>query len=658
MSEPSKMHNEELFYVAPPEPPPSRRPPPLTVGPVGWMRTNLFSSPSNTVLTVLTIVLVLLFAYTSIKWAIFSAEWGVVNNNLRLLMVGQYTPEELWRVELVAGLLIFLSGLGLAVWGDTSRPFFVGTIIIAIFVILIPSIAVALDEPPIRYLVSPDAGEDPLFFVGDKGQEISITVESIRDNTFVEDDTNPFVGYIESRPGIESSRNTWNDTKGQVRAGTLDLANYNLIFRVQLLNRQGIVLEEVLSTAQDPDVTLTHTLSEANWYAVRIQKIEGGAIRTNLDGLSIPSTPLRNSEEAGFAWIRVDNVAIYFTKPTDIQARQATYGSFPSYECPGGSACIRQVAENELRFDGTRGFGQYLKTQISPFMTAATIPFLKGIIVAFLGWLVGYLPKRARSLDTQKRVARATLIGWLLLIPVSWMILNGMDDLSKINPTFDIPKVSTKLWGGLLLTMILTFVSITASFPIGMALALGRRSDLQIIKIASTIFIEVVRGVPLITILFMAKTIVPFFAASLQNVELVIPMIVGLTLFSAAYLAEIIRGGLQIIPKGQVEAAQALGLSPYRTTTLIVLPQALRSVIPAIMSQFVSLFKDTTLVSIVGLFELLGMIDFIAVGNVRYSGSLREAYLFVGIVYFIISYVMSAVSRRLEETGSGAARRR
>jgi general L-amino acid transport system permease protein len=200
-------------------------------------------------------------------------------------------------------------------------------------------------------------------------------------------------------------------------------------------------------------------------------------------------------------------------------------------------------------------------------------------------------------------------------------------------------------------------VGITASFPLGVALALGRRSNLPVIKWTCTLFIETIRGVPLITILFMAKLIVPFFWSGLSNIDLTIRMMIGLTLFSAAYLAENVRGGLQIIPHGQIEAARALGLNPFLTTTFIVLPQALRAVIPAIVGQFISLFKDTSLVAVVGLFELVGIVDTIVSGQPIYRSYQREAYFFIAIVYFVISYAMSDVSRRLETSGAGSLRK-
>jgi general L-amino acid transport system permease protein len=249
------------------------------------------------------------------------------------------------------------------------------------------------------------------------------------------------------------------------------------------------------------------------------------------------------------------------------------------------------------------------------------------------------------------------LILWVLYMPVSWFLVRGFEDPNTI-PFLELPEVDPESWGGLLLTMVLTFIPIAFSLPIGILLALGRQSQLPIISTASTLSIELVRGVPLITLLFMASLLVGFFDTSLRDVNDVIKMMVALTIFSAAYLAEVVRGGLQIISKGQVEAAQALGLNPVLTTLFITLPQALRAVIPAIMSQFVSLFKDTSLVVIIGLFELVGVARRLVPAQEGgiFSAASRETYLFVGIIYFVISYAMSAVSRELEETGAGAAR--
>jgi general L-amino acid transport system permease protein len=256
-----------------------------------------------------------------------------------------------------------------------------------------------------------------------------------------------------------------------------------------------------------------------------------------------------------------------------------------------------------------------------------------------------------RSPPVRSSVLRGLLIAWVITLFGSWFVLRGVEGSTLLTP------VPTSVWGGLMLTLILTVVAILASFPIGVLLALGRTSNLPILSAVCTGFIEVIRGVPFITVLFFAKLIVPFFISASADVDQAIRMMIGLSIFTAAYLAEVVRGGLQIVPKGQIEASKALGLNAFQQTTQIVLPQALRAVIPAIMNQFVALFKDTSLVAVVGLFELLGIIDFIVNGQQQFRGLAREAYLFVGIIYFVISYAMSAASQWVERTGVGSARR-
>jgi general L-amino acid transport system permease protein len=205
-------------------------------------------------------------------------------------------------------------------------------------------------------------------------------------------------------------------------------------------------------------------------------------------------------------------------------------------------------------------------------------------------------------------------------------------------------------WGGLLLTVFLAVGGIVLSFPLGVLLALGRRSSFPAVRLVCVAYIELVRGVPLITILFMGAFMLGFFLPpGTATPSLETRALVALVLFTAAYVAEIVRGGLQSVPLGQVEAAMALGLSPLKTMRLIVLPQALRAVIPAMVGQFISLFKDTSLVAIIGLTELLGVPenitkqpDFIA------QGLIIETLVFAGFVYWVGSYSMSRESQRLE----------
>jgi len=231
--------------------------------------------------------------------------------------------------------------------------------------------------------------------------------------------------------------------------------------------------------------------------------------------------------------------------------------------------------------------------------------------------------------------------GWLLTPVVGLLLLKGWPGLTLL------PAVETSAWGGLLLTIILAVVGIVASFPLGILLALGRRSTLPVIRGFSIAFVELVRGVPLVTVLFMAQVMLPLFLPGDLRPDKVLRAMAGMVLFSAAYVAENVRGGLQAVPRGQIEAAQALGLNSVLTTLLIVLPQALRAVIPAIVGQLISLFKDTSLVAIVGLIELLGMAQSI-LAQPRFLGRYAEVYVFVAVVYFVFSYAMSYASRRLE----------
>ncbi|XTZ20659.1 MAG: amino acid ABC transporter permease, partial [cyanobacterium endosymbiont of Rhopalodia fuxianensis] len=201
---------------------------------------------------------------------------------------------------------------------------------------------------------------------------------------------------------------------------------------------------------------------------------------------------------------------------------------------------------------------------------------------------------------------------------------------------------------GLILTLLTAIVSITLSFPFGVLLALGRQSNLLIIRWLSIAYIEIIRGLPLIGILFMAQVMLPLVLPMEVRLDRVIRAIAGLTLFSSAYLAENIRGGLQSIPKGQIEAAKALGFNTIFVSILIVLPQALKAVIPTIVGQFISLFKDTSLLAIVGLVDLLGISQSI-LANPKFIGRYAEVYLFIAVIYWIFCYLMSLASRQLEQ---------
>jgi His/Glu/Gln/Arg/opine family amino acid ABC transporter permease subunit len=252
-----------------------------------------------------------------------------------------------------------------------------------------------------------------------------------------------------------------------------------------------------------------------------------------------------------------------------------------------------------------------------------------------------------------------TLISLLLiavLFVVLYFVLNYL--LRLLVPVFGgvLPVSNTSDWGGLMLTLFLAISGIVISFPIGILLALGRRSSLPVVSGFCTLYIEFVRGVPLITFLFMSQLLVPLISPALAEIDNVFRAMVGIILFSAAYLAENVRGGLQAIPSGQIEAAKAVGLNGAQITLHITLPQALRIVLPALVGQFISLLKDTSLVAIVGLVDLTGIADTVY-AQTEFIGLRRETLLFITIIYFTMCYTIAALSRRIERTGSGVTRR-
>lgn len=214
-------------------------------------------------------------------------------------------------------------------------------------------------------------------------------------------------------------------------------------------------------------------------------------------------------------------------------------------------------------------------------------------------------------------------------------------------------EVETSMWGGLFLTVLLGVIGIVSSFPIGILLALGRRSDMPVAKSVCVVFIETIRAVPLITILFMASVMIPLFLPDGMNFNKLMRVLIGIALFSSAYMAEVIRGGLQAIPKGQYEAADGMGLTYWQSMVLVILPQALKIVIPGIVNTFIALFKDTTLVYIVGMFDLLGIIQ-LANHDSKWLGTTVEGYVFAAFVYWIFCFGMSRYSMAIErklETG-------
>ncbi len=257
-------------------------------------------------------------------------------------------------------------------------------------------------------------------------------------------------------------------------------------------------------------------------------------------------------------------------------------------------------------------------------------------------------PLVATALTVGLIIASCTRALWSKWLALMWIIGLAVYFALMYGGVMGLTQVTTDRWGGLPLTIMLATLSIMFAFPLAVLVALGRRSHLPAIRSFCTIYVELVRGVPLISVLFMASFMFPLFMPQGVTIDVLIRVLAGISLFAAAYMAEVIRGGLQAIPKGQVEAAASLGMSYWQTQRKIVLPQALAMVIPGIMNNFISIFKDTSLVTIVSLYELTGSLGLALNSDANWRPYKLEGYLFITAIYFVFCYAMSRYSLWIE----------
>jgi general L-amino acid transport system permease protein len=290
---------------------------------------------------------------------------------------------------------------------------------------------------------------------------------------------------------------------------------------------------------------------------------------------------------------------------------------------PGAGACWAFIAQKLPYFTyGSYPEGQRWRVDLTLALGAA--------LIVWLLWL-----------DAPGRRLAALL--FFLAYPIlGLLLLHGA-------PRFGLPQIDSDLWGGIFVSLLVAIVGIVFSLPLGILLALGRRSSLPALSLACAGFIECVRGVPMITVLFMANTMLPLFVPESLAPDRLIRPLIGVALFAAAYMAEVVRGGLLAIPKGQFEGARALGLRPWPTLRLIILPQALRHVIPGIVNTFIGLFKDTTLVAVVGIFDFLRTVDSARLDPVWAGPTISATgYVFAALFYFAFCFSMSRYSLFVE----------
>ena len=283
----------------------------------------------------------------------------------------------------------------------------------------------------------------------------------------------------------------------------------------------------------------------------------------------------------------------------------------------------------------------YILLLLMPFLIFTTKNTLLYVLfIMILSIVFFYLGYRSKNSGLKNIVSRIIVIFWIILLPICFLILNILDG----------PKMT--LWGGFMINLVLAAIAIFAGFPLGILLALGRASSYKLIKLISTLYIEVIRGAPLVAWLLLAWFVLPKFLPNLfglSDLNIVVRAMIVLSFFASAYIAEVIRGGLQSIPRGQEEASFALGMNSISTTIFIVLPQAIKIVIPTVVSTFIAIFKDTSLVFILAITDLLRIGRLIPEQQQAFFGKSIESLCVVALLFWIVSLVLSQISRNIEK---------
>ncbi len=649
----------------------SRPPPAMTTGLLAWLRTNLFHTPWDALATVIVGVLLAALLSSFIGWVVREANWFAVTRNMRLFMVGtlQGDPGAVVRVQVAAIAVSVLIGFSVAAWWRVSRGFALAILILLALLAGLPQFADQILPPSATYLV---AGETPVVsgtqtsfaapevaFLGRAGEPVTFQQAGV-----VGDDAlSSLYGFTDRAASglINAALNRRRDLNriAELEAlltGTLSkeqVAEYNAerealraeaaepITERYRLNTLPTAVELrygdqviVQGSVEQGSAALSGTLPEDGWYVVRLESAEPESLALlRLTGVYPHYDRQVTMIPEGEARARAVTQAIRMTDEYLTTAEPPT----------GQTGEADPLLINSHQYSGSRTFSEFLGLHLAPFFEILGRGLIPVLLAAAFGYQLALALEqvltRRGSMTARQTTIRYSAWGWFVLP----FVIFGLVANTQVNQ-----------WGGLFLTFMLAAVGIVASFPIGVLLALGRRAQqLPAIQLASVAFIEGVRGVPLITVLYLSQLALPLVSPALADVPNPVRAMVAITLFSAAYLAENVRGGLQAVPHGQVEAARALGLNAFQITVNITLPQALRAVIPALVGQFISLFKDTSLVAIVGLQELTN-ISLSIVAQAEYIGLRRETFLFISVIYFIFSYAMSYASRRLEATGSGA----
>ncbi|MFN3255005.1 MAG: amino acid ABC transporter permease [Ilumatobacter sp.] len=546
--------------------------------PQEWVRSNLFNTWYNSIITVVFGALALVLGFLFLRFVFVNARWEPVSDNLELFMVGRFPRED--RTRMIVQLLMLSGTIGL----------FVGWL---------------------RQRAQAEA-------------ELSGTDLQLAGGRDLIGSYWAFVVFIVVALGIGAGFGSWRPWL--LLAGCLFTAGAS--FAVTLRPRRGgtgialaltpltplLVAAGVLSTISDLDNASAYLIAGgAVALLAAVQYLHRASFTLSAAALAgvLSFQVLSGTEQLAWVFVTVALLPAAF----DLVGRR-----------DDGDASATSGVIGAVMF----GAGVVLYVALAGLTSIRAGVLAAGLVVAVFA-LVAALsgrPGNGRRLGT---VAGLGLVTWQL---GRWVDLDGID---------------WKDWGGLHLNLVVAAASISLAFPIGLLLALGRRSSLPVMRWLCTAYIELIRGVPLISLLLMAQLFVGFFLSSgSNNLTLTTKSLFVITMFSSAYIAEIVRGGLQAVPRGQVEAGQAMGLSPSKITRLIVLPQALRAVIPSMVGQFISLFKDTSLLTIIGVLEFLGVREIVHSQPDFRGFGLVETLVFVAFGFWAISFTMSRESQRLE----------
>ena len=582
----------------------------LKLPPREWVKANLFSSPFNSVLTLLTTV-VLLAIFRGFLAFVFDPvrQWDSTATNLQLFMTRAYPDEQYIRIWFCVAVILILTGVSMAVWraGSTMPMAAIGHkllgtgALLALLALLAPFSASATIQWLVAALAVAATGEVLRRSPGKGEDERTVSTLTV---------------LVIALAGLVAS--LWVVPYGH---------------HTYIANRVPRVL------AESGTVALTTKLPWTVMLLIVVAAYFAGRLMRD----RLPANPIRATLMV--LWLLAPPVLVYLVlRDPDFDIGHVVGTDLPIFlaYAAGGAALLSWLTRPSTGEAGRIIAVLILLVGFCTFLTPMRMVVRIDMIMLAVFALAA--PTFAGGPRARKRYA----VGWLGVLGVaSWLI-------TSINTPSTVEVPGGFFIGGLSITLMVAVFTIVFSFPLGIGLALARTSSMPIFRHLSTGFIEIVRGVPLITILIFFSIMVPLFLPAGMHLDEVTAVVIGYVLFSSAYLAENVRGGLQSVTRGQHEAADAVGMTTAQKTVFIVLPQALRVSIPPLVGHCIGVFKETSLLAIIGVFDLLYIARIVIPGQTEFMGSARENLLFVSVIYWIFAYQLSKASQRLERrTGLG-----